>query len=156
MFNRVTGWEGARNFGIQLCPYPPWRHIKNMRIKRKKGARLHLVWLLAPVRSMSQCECDIKRGKKSMGMMIRRLMLFLRNVDTDGLLGCWPDGNWSIPIPFDQMGIWVVEAVLWECLSPFIRWEWMEVLSCLVVWCPGACPKTPAEATQAHRAGWSS
>lgn len=30
----------------------------------------------------------------------------------------------------------------------------MEVLSCLVVWCPGACPKTPAEATQAHRAGW--
>lgn len=59
-----------------------------MRIERKKGARLHLVWLLAPVRSMSQCECDIKRGKKSMGMMIRRLMLFLRNVDTDGLLGC--------------------------------------------------------------------
>lgn len=109
MFNRVTGWERAGNFGIQLCPHLSWRHIKDMRIERKKGARLHLVWLLAPRKSTSQFECDIKRRKKSMGMMIRRLM-FLRNVDRDGLLGVLPDGNMSgwgctlgMPIPIHSL-----------------------------------------------------
>lgn len=89
----LIGLLGEKELGIlalRSAPHLPLRHIKDVRTERKKRALLHLVWLLAPGKSTSQFECDIKRYKKIiMGMMIRSLMLFLRNVDADGLWGCF-------------------------------------------------------------------